>query len=160
MKRVIFLTFSLAMILSSCASIANDSDSRTTQTTAMTQNYTIPSRETFAELPEEQVSTLDYAIEAVDNKFPKESGIKRYYGYMGEETVDGGRCFVFGVYDQSAEGQAQIATAAVSEDNSKVYVLDEASHQYSLIKTFSEKKVPDEYSWVLPEPTSAEDSVQ
>ena len=142
MKRVIFLTLTLALSLTSCAGIANDDNSRSTEaTTAMTKNYTIPSRETFAELPEEQVNSLDYVIEAVDNKYPKESGIKRYYGYMGEEVVDGSKCFVFGVYDQSSEGQAQIATAAVTEDNTKVYALDDASQEYALIKTFFSVKV-------------------
>lgn len=166
MKTVIFLTIITTLLLSGCAGFAKDTDSSSLAQTAVTtagsttENFTIPSRETFAELPDEQVNSLDYVMSAADEAFPKESrDIKRYYGYMGEELVEGGKCFVFAVYGQTGEGQEQIATIAITEDNTRAYILDEASQKYTLLKVFTDKMTLDEYSWSFPEATDAEDLV-
>lgn len=162
MKTVIFLTIFTTILLSGCASSANnDNAAQTLAVTTVgstTENFCIPSRETFAELPDEQVNSLDLVMNAADEAFPKESrDIKRYYGYIGEESVEKSLCFVFAVYTQTNEGQSQIATIAITEDNTKAYILDETTQEYKLLKTFSDKKTLDEFSWSFREVTGSED---
>ena len=127
-----------------------------------TESYTIPSRETFAEIPAEAEVSLDRVIKTVDKTFPKaKKSVKRYYGYLGEQLVDGTQSYVYAIYDSTDEGQNIVATAAVTNDNNRVYILDEDSEQYWLLDEYAPERVTVQYSWteteIVDETTTSEE---
>ena len=121
------------------------SDGQTT-----TEKFTIPSREAFDEIPAEAEVSFDRVIKTVDKNFPKaKKSVKRYYGYLGEQQVDGTDSYVFAIYDSTEDGQSMVATAAVTNDNNRVYILNEDSAQFWLLEQYSPERVPVEYSWTV-----------
>lgn len=137
---------------------------KTTTDGETVESFVIPSYETFAEMPADAVPSFDQAVKTVDKTFPKKKkSTKRYYGYLGEEQIEGELSYVFAVYDSNGDKQSTVATAAVTADCSKVYALDETSGQYWLIERYEPEKPLAEFSWTVtasPEetlPTADED---
>lgn len=118
-----------------------------------TETFSIPSRETFAEIPAEAEQSFDCVIKTIDKTFPKaKKSTKRYYGYMGEQQVDGTLSYVFAIYDSKEGVQTPVATAAVTADNSRVYALDEDSEQFWLLEQYEPATEKAEFSWTVTAP--------
>lgn len=121
------------------------------------EGFDIPPRETFAKIPGGAEQSFDYVVKTIDKNFPKaENSVKRYYGYLGEEEVDGALSYIFAVYDSADGSHSAVATAAVTADCSKVYALDENSGQYWLIEKYEPAQKPAEYSWTVTVPAEDE----
>ena len=115
-----------------------------------TESFTIPPRETFAEIPAEVEPSFDRVIKTIDKNFPKKKkSTKRFYGYLGEQQVDGTLSYVFAIYDSKGESSTKVATAAVTADNSRVYVLDEDSEQFWLLDRYAPADDRAEFSWTV-----------
>lgn len=111
------------------------------------ESFTIPSRDTFAEIPDEAELSFDRVVNTIDKTFPKaKKNVKRYYGYMGEQPVDGTPSYVFAIYDRTDDADVLVATAAVTADNSRVYALDTDSTQFWLIEQYQPEKSMAEFS--------------
>jgi hypothetical protein len=128
--------------------VATEAEDITTDV-QITADFSIPSREAFAEIPEGTEGFFDRVIQAIDKNFPKEKkDVKRYYGYLGEQQVDGTQCYVFAVYDEKDGEQKPVKTAAITSDGSRVYALNEESSQFWLLEQYSDR-VPVDYSWTF-----------
>jgi hypothetical protein len=162
MKKMIVLTaVCMALMLCGCGSkgSAEKKEDVTALTTAdemmtsdghTTENFSIPPRETFAEVPAEAEQSFDSVIQIIDKTFPKaKKSVKRYYGYLGEQQVDGTLSYVFAIYDSVEGVHTPVVTAAVTADNSRVYALDEDSEQFWLIEELTPVKEKAEFSWTV-----------
>ncbi len=168
MKKMILLTtVCMALMMCGCGSKGTEGKTEVKTVTAKdevlttdghtTEKFTIPPRETFAEIPAEAEQSFDSVVQIIDKNYPKaKKSAKRYYGYMGEQQVDGTLSYVFAIYD-SVEGEnTPVVTAAVTADNSRVYALDEESEQFRLIEQLEPAKVKADFSWTV---TAAPDEV-
>ena len=168
MKKIVIMTaICCVLLLTGCGS-KKTKDVQKIETSAQTisvedmttdgqttEDFVIPPRETFAEIPGDAEQSFDYVVKTIDKNFPKaKKSVKRYYGYLGEEQVEGELSYVFAVYDSANGSNSTVATAAVTADCSKVYALDENSGHYWLIEKYEPVRKPAEFSWTV---TSAED---
>lgn len=142
MRKTICLTMlCFALMLSGCAESGKGEEKQLTtaaqaEAAAEVENYVIPPRETFAEIPAEAEKAFDHVIKTIDRTYPKPEGdVKRYFGYTGEEIVDGSQCYVFAIYDSAEEINRKVVTAAVSHDCGKVFGFDDDSGSYHLIES-------------------------
>ena len=91
---------------------------------------------------------IDRVIKSIDKNFPKADSDKRFYGYLGEQQIDGTECYVFEVFDSSDGERELVMVAAITFDNSRVYVLNEETSQFWLLEQYSDK-VKVDYSWTM-----------
>lgn len=140
MRKVVCMTvLCFALMLAGCAESGDTAEKKLTTAAradaAAAVQEVIPPRETFAEIPEGAEEAFDHIISIIDKTYPKPEGnVKRYFGYTGEETVEGSRCYVFAVYDSVDEPGSKVVTAAVSDDCGKVFGFDDDSGSYRLIE--------------------------
>lgn len=163
MKKIVIMTAICCILLLTGCGSKKTKDIKKTETTVQTittddmttdgqttEVFVIPPRETFAEIPGEAVQSFDYAVKTIDKTFPKKKkSTKRYYGYLGEEQIEGELSHVFAVYDSNGEKQSSVATTAVTADCSKVYALDENSGHYWLIERYEPVRPLAEFSWTV-----------
>lgn len=162
MKRIIALLtaiFTAAAMCSCGSSGKSDSDSskKSETTTAVTtvaeeevttETFTLPSKETFAQIPDEAAESFDYVIEAVKKSHPTEvKGSTRLYGYLGEEDVNDSKCYLFAVYDKKKDVHTEVATVAVTEDSSELYVYNSETLTYVPLEVPEDENVKPEYHW-------------
>ncbi|MBR1864638.1 MAG: hypothetical protein IJ806_11195 [Ruminococcus sp.] len=130
MRKVNFLTMSVlcaAVMLCSCSQTGTKSGESTgSQTEQRTETFTLPAHEAFAEVPEEIECNFDSIIDSIERAYPlEEQEIRRYYGYVGISCVEGEECHVFNVYDVRDGNAELLAKAAVTDENSRVYLMDQ-----------------------------------
>lgn len=114
-----------------------------------TDGLTVSSHGTFAVIPAEAEKSFDRVIKSVDKNFPKAGkDVKRYYGYLGEQKIDGTKCYIFEVFDDSDCDRELVMTAAITSDNSRVYAFNEETSQFWLLEQYSDK-VKADYSWTI-----------
>ena len=114
-----------------------------------TDGLTITSHETFAQIPAEAEKSFDRVIKSIDKNFPKSSkSDKRFYGYLGEQQIDGTVCYVFEVFDSKDGERELVMTAAITSDNSRVYAYNEETSAFWLLEQYSDK-VKADYSWTM-----------
>ena len=113
-----------------------------------TDGLTVSAHETFAEIPAKAERSFDRVIKSIDKNFPKADSDKRFYGYLGEQQIDGTECYVFEVFDSSDGERELVMVAAITFDNSRVYVLNEETSQFWLLEQYSDK-VKVDYSWTM-----------
>ena len=114
-----------------------------------TDGLTITSHETFAQIPSEAEKSFDRVIKSIDKNFPKSSkSDKRFYGYLGEQQIDGTVCYVFEVFDSKDGERELVMTAAITSDNSRVYAYNEETSAFWLLEQYSDK-VKADYSWTM-----------
>ncbi len=155
MRSIVLLAVTAAVALASCGGSTGSKTQAAKQTSAVTtdaetssastETFTIPERDTFAEIPEGAEQSFDMVMDAVNKSYPNdEKGSHRLYGYMGEEQIDEEKCYIFAVYDRKKDVHTEVATAAVNEDSSKVYVYNEDTMTYQLLDIPEE---PEETTW-------------
>ncbi len=141
MRKILYVTvFCFALMLAGCAESGNSSEkelttAQTAEVDILAESHVIPPREAFAEIPAEAEQAFDHVIKTIDKSYPKsDGGVRRYFGYTGEEIIDGAKCYVFTIYDSSEEAVSKVVTAAVSDDCVKVFGMDDDSGIYRLIE--------------------------
>lgn len=158
MKKIVIMTAICCLLLMTSCGSKKTKDIEKTKAVEQeasveedtTESFSIPPRETFAEIPIEAEKSFDYVVQTIDKTFPKaKKSVKRYYGYMGEDQVEGKLSYVFAVYDSSNGNNSSVATAAVTADGSMVYALDENSGHYWLIDKFEPEKKFTDFSWTI-----------
>lgn len=114
-----------------------------------TDGLTISAHETYAEIPAEAERSFDRVISSIDKNFPKAGkSVKRYYGYLGEQQIDGTLCYVFEVFDSDDGDRELVMTAAITSDDSRVYAYNEETSTFWLLEQYSDK-AKTEYSWSI-----------
>ena len=100
---LLFALLGAFMALGSCGSTGgSDIQAQPTEEAAQTvAAENVPTEElgAFEVLPEEANAVFNRVINAAKSTYPKDSGMKRQYGYRGVEEVNGQRCYLFSVYD-------------------------------------------------------------
>lgn len=163
MKKIVLMTAICCLLLTAgCGSTkTKDEEKASSQKVSAdditTESFDIPPRETFAEIPSGAEQSFDCVVKTIDKNYPKaEKSVKRYYGYLGEEEVDGALSYIFAVYDSADGSHSTVATAAVTADCSRVYALDENSGQFWLIEKYEPAQKPAEFSWTVTVPAEDE----
>ncbi len=161
MKKLtaIIIALSTAAVLCSCGSVdsnknsAEKAEKSEVVTTApnddiVTETFTLPSRETFAKVPDEASQSFDYVIRSVKKTYPvTEKGATRLYGYLGEEDINECKCYIFAVYDKKEDVHTEVATVAVTEDSSEIYVYNSELSVYESLETSENDSSSNEYHW-------------
>lgn len=143
---------------SSAAAKENTDVTTTVQTAApddenvTTETFTLPSKETFAQIPEDAEQSFDVVIKAVKASYPAENKTKRLYGYLGEEEVNDCQCYIFAVYDKNKDVHTEVATVAASVDGSSIFVYNAETLTYDVLD------IPEDTSSAKTEYHWAEDS--
>lgn len=163
-KKTILTIVCCVMVMCSCGSVKTETSSGKaaaspaavipedgiTTDGETAEGIAIPPRETFAEIPEEAELSFDRVVSTIDRTFPKaKKSVKRYYGYLGEQTVDGTPAYLFAIYDSNEGINVQVATAAVTADNNRVYALDPDSTQFWLLEQYQTGKSLADHSWTV-----------
>lgn len=170
MKKLtaIIIALSAAALMCSCGSVDSDkksaekaekSDVVTTapDDEAVTETFTLPSRETFAKVPDEAAQSFDYVIKSVKKSYPvSEKGATRLYGYLGEEDINECKCYIFAVYDKNDDVHTEVATVAVTEDSSEIYVYNNELSVYEALETPEDDSTDSEYHWAEDDSSSEE----
>lgn len=166
----IVIALSTAAVMCSCGNVNSDkkSSGKTEKAEAVTtapddeavtETFTLPSRETFAKVPDEASQSFDYVIKSVKKSYPvTEKGATRLYGYLGEEDINECKCYIFAVYDKKEDVHTEVATVAVTEDSSEIYVYNNELSVYETLETSEEDSAVSEYHWADGETSSEENS--
>ncbi len=157
---VLIMTLCAAAVMCSCSnSTEKDSSSKGSaasenavteapEESASTETFTLPSRETFAQLPAEAEESFDYVIQAVKKSHPsEEKGSKRLYGYLGVEEINDCSCYLFAVYDEKKDVHTEVATVAVTEDSSELYIYNSDTLTYEVLEVPEGEDDTEEYHW-------------
>lgn len=156
---VIITALFTAAVMCSCGSVesekksSNKSPKNNVVTTApeeegSTETFTLPSRETFAKVPDEASQSFDYVIKSVKKSYPvSEKGATRLYGYLGEENINECKCYIFAVYDKQKDVHTEVATVAVTEDSSEIYVYNDELSVYETLEAPDDDDSVVEYNW-------------
>lgn len=170
MKKLtaIIIAICAAAVMCSCGSVNSDKKSSekaeksdvvtvAPDDEAVTETFTLPSRETFAKVPDEAAQSFDYVIKSVKKSYPvSEKGSTRLYGYLGEEDINECKCYIFAVYDKKKDVHTEVATVAVTEDSSEIYVYNNELSVYEALETPEDDSTDSEYHWAEDNSSSEE----
>lgn len=126
--------------------LANTDVNITESSTEKEAESSLPDKTEFEKIPDEAVDSFDYMVEATKKIYIQETS-KRFYGYIGTETVENDECYVFELYDVEDSLNEKVATVAVSKNAETIYVYNERSEEYSVLEVPEDSSSQTESQW-------------
>ncbi len=141
MKKILTFLLPMAVILSGCSSKETAAENITNIESSSTVDTALAG-ETFLELPDSGLDSLNLAAKCSKEIFPDADG-DWMYGYKGAENLGGDDCYVFAVYTYKDGIHIKEGELAVSEDCADVYLRSKITGDFGSVPSLPKK----EQSW-------------